>query len=189
VARTLADAILDCFGDPSGGFFDTGSDHEVLITRPKDLQDNAIPSGNAKAVTVLLQLAALTGDARYRDAAETALRLVVEIAPRHPTFFGQWLVALDLALASIDEVAIVGEPALPETADLLRVVRSGFRPNQVVALTRDPAKSSIELLADRSLVGGHSAAYVCHGFSCQLPVTKPGALEGLIERSRAAFAG
>jgi uncharacterized protein len=182
VARSLANAILERFSDPSGGFFDTGSDHEALITRPKDLQDNAVPSGNAMAVTVLLKLAALTGDQRYRDAAEAALLLVADIAPRHPTFFGQWLVALDLALARIDEVAIIGDRGLPETVDLLRVTRSGFRPNQVVASTAEPAFSSIELLDDRSRVGGHSTAYVCHGFSCLLPVSTPEALAGLLDR-------
>jgi uncharacterized protein YyaL (SSP411 family) len=189
VARSLADAILERFADPAGGFFDTASDHEVLITRPKDLQDNAVPSGNAMAVTALLRLAALTGVARYRDAAERALRLVADVAPRHPTFFGQWLVALDLALAEVDEVAIVGDPALAETGELLRVVGSGFRPHQVVALSAEPSTSAIELLEDRLLVGGHSTAYVCHGFACLLPVTNPAALAGLLDQPRRAIAG
>ena len=189
VARSLADAILERFADPAGGFFDTASDHELLITRPKDLQDNAVPSGNAMAVTVLIRLAALTGDARYRDAAERALRLVADVAPRHPTFFGQWLVALDLTLAQVDEVAIVGDPALAETGDLLGVVGSGFRPHQVVALSADPSASSIELLADRSRVDGRSTAYVCHGFACLLPVTDPAALADLLDGPRPAIAG
>ena len=79
-ARELADTILGRFADPAGGFFDTGDDHETLVTRPKDLQDNAVPSGNAMAATVLLELAALTGDGRYRDAAERALGLVAGVA-------------------------------------------------------------------------------------------------------------
>ena len=188
-ARSLADAILERFADPAGGFFDTASDHEVLITRPKDLQDNAVPSGNAMAATVLLRLSALTGEARYRDAAETALRLVAEVLPRHPTFFGQWLVALDFALAVVDEVAIVGDPVMPATSELLQVVRSGFRPHQVVALSAGPTPSAIELLADRALVGGRPAAYVCHGFVCLLPVTDAGALRGLLDVPSAATAG
>ncbi len=188
IARSLADSILDRFADPADGFYDTASDHEVLITRPKDLQDNAVPSGNAMATTVLLRLAALTGDGRYRDAAERALRLVADVAPRHPTFFGQWLVALDLALAQVDEVAIVGDPALAATGDLLAIVRSGFRPHQVVALSADPAESSVELLAGRSLVAGRPAAYVCHGFACLLPVTEPAALAGLLDEPRPALA-
>ncbi|HLY14843.1 MAG TPA: thioredoxin domain-containing protein [Candidatus Limnocylindrales bacterium] len=189
VARSLADAILERFVDPAGGFFDTASDHEVLITRPRDLQDNAVPSGNAMAVTVLLRLAALTGSARYREAAETALRLVADVAPRHPTFFGQWLLALDFALAQVDEVAIVGDPGQPATVDLLRVVRTGFRPHQVVALSADPATSPIELLADRALVGGQPAAYVCHRFTCLLPVTDPRVLAGLLDESAGTTLG
>ena len=183
-ARGLADAILDRFADPAGGFFDTADDHEVLITRPKDLQDNAVPSGNAMATNVLLHLAALTGQARYRDAAEQALDLVAEVAPRHPTFFGQWLVALDFALAEVDEVAIVGDLGSSATRGLLAVVEGGFRPHQVVALAPDRTMSSIELLEGRPQLGGQPTAYVCHGFVCRLPVTEPAALEGLIAHAR-----
>ncbi len=119
-ARGLADTILDRFADPAGGFFDTSDRHETLVTRPKDLQDNAVPSGNAMAVTVLLRLAALTGEGRYRDAAERALGLVAGVVGRYPGGFAQWLVALDFALAEVVEVAVIGDPADPATARLLR---------------------------------------------------------------------
>ncbi len=188
VARALAESILARFSDPAGGFFDTGDDHEVLITRPKDLQDNAVPSGNAMAATVLLRLAALTGEGRYRDAAESALRLVSGVLAGHPTFFAQWLVALDFAQAQVDEVAIVGHPAVPETGQLLAVVQGGFRPNQVIALSPEPTSSTIELLADRFQVDGQPTAFVCHGFSCLLPVSDAGALEAQLGQAGAAFA-
>ena len=90
-ARDLADQILAHFADPAGGFFDTADDHEALITRPKGLQDNAMPSGGAMAAQVLLRLAALTGEGRYRDAAESALRGVTSVAHRYPTGFAHWL--------------------------------------------------------------------------------------------------
>ncbi len=185
-ARGLADAILDRFADPAGGFFDTADDHEVLITRPKDLQDNAVPSGNAMATTILLRLAALTGQARYREAAERALGLVAEVAPRHPTFFGQWLVALDFGLADVDEVAIIGDAGSPATRALLSVVERGFRPHQVVAVRAAPSPTVIELLEDRSELDGRSTAFVCHGFVCRLPVTEPAALAGLLAASGVA---
>ena len=79
VARDLMDRVLARFADPAGGFFDTADDHERLVTRPKDVQDNAVPSGNAMAARVLLRLAAWTGEGRYRDAAERALRTVVAV--------------------------------------------------------------------------------------------------------------
>jgi uncharacterized protein YyaL (SSP411 family) len=107
-ARTLADAILERFTDPEGGFFDTASDHERLVTRLKDAQDNATPSGNAMATLVLLRLAAFTGEGRYRDAAERAIATVTPFVARYPTAFAQWLQAIDLSLADIAEVAIVG---------------------------------------------------------------------------------
>ena len=184
-ARTLADAILERFADPAGGFFDTADDHEVLITRPKDVQDNAVPSGNAMAATVLLRLAAFTGDRRYRDAAESALRGPAGLAASHPTFFAQALVALDLAGAQVDEVAIAGKLDGLATRALVRVARTGFRPNQVVAAAPDPGSSSIELLAGRTLIGGAPAAYVCHAFTCRLPVTEPAALGRLLARAPA----
>ena len=136
-----------------------------------------MPSGNAMAVTVLIRLAALTGDARYRDAAERALRLVADVAEmegHHPDihifylFFGKCL------YLEFPGLTLVG---------------SGFRPHQVVALSADPSASSIELLADRSRVDGRSTAYVCHGFACLLPVTDPAALADLLDGPRPAIAG
>ena len=62
------------------------------------------------ATTVLLRLAALTGDARYRAAAERALATVGPYLARYPTGFAQWLCALELAHAGLMEVAIIGDP-------------------------------------------------------------------------------
>ena len=56
-ALRLADDMLIHFADPQGGFFDTAFDHENLLLRPKDIQDNATPSGNALAAMAMLQLA------------------------------------------------------------------------------------------------------------------------------------
>src|SRR6185503_17038301 len=83
-ARELADAILEHFVDPAGGFFDTADDHEALVTRPKDPQDNATPSGGSMATLVLLRLGALTGDGRYREAADRALTTVTSFLGRFP---------------------------------------------------------------------------------------------------------
>ncbi len=97
IARGLMDRVLERFTDPAGGFFDTADDHERLITRPKDVQDNAVPSGSAMAATVLLRLAAWTGEARYREAAERAIGTVAPYLVRYPTGFAQWLVAATFA--------------------------------------------------------------------------------------------
>ncbi|MEO8570375.1 MAG: thioredoxin domain-containing protein [Chloroflexota bacterium] len=181
IALALMERVLGRFADPSGGLFDTADDHERLVTRPKDVQDNAVPSGNAMAARVLLRLAAWTGEGRYRTAAERAIRTVVPFVARYPTGFGQWLSAMDLALAPVVEIAIVGAPDDPATVALLEEMRRGFRPNQVASVSADPVESIVPLLRDRSAIEDRPTAYVCRGFVCGMPVTDPVALRGRLE--------
>jgi uncharacterized protein YyaL (SSP411 family) len=173
LGRQLADAILDKFADPAGGFFDTAVDHEQLITRPKDPQDNATPSGGAMAATVLLRLAAFTGEGRYRDAAERAIGTVAPMMSQYPTAFAQWLVAASFAAGDSVEVAVIGDPADQATKDLLDPVWSTWRPFQVLAAASpsDAPRSAIDLLHDRLPIDGRPAAYVCRDFVCLVPVT------------------
>ena len=179
VARQLIDSVVDRFGDPEGGFFDTAVDHERLVTRPKDVQDNATPSGSATATFVLLRLAALTGEGRYRAIAERALATVTPFAARYPTAFAMWLQAIDLSLADVAEVAIVGPLDDAATRALIRVAGGGYGPARVIAVSggvSDGEASAIPLLHDRPMRDGRPTAYVCRGFACQAPVTEPDAL-------------
>jgi uncharacterized protein YyaL (SSP411 family) len=173
-AQELAETMIAHFRDPEGAFYDTSDDHETLITRPRDLQDNATPSGNSVAVTALLKLAGLSNEIRYVDWAHEALAQMQPMMSQYPLGFGQWLQALEYALSKPREIAIVGDPEAPDTQALLSVVRDGYRPFQVVALitARDEA-CQVPLLQDRGLVNGRPAAYVCRDFACQAPVTEP----------------
>jgi len=180
-ARGLMDTVVAHFADPAGGFFDVADDHETLVARPKDVQDNATPSGNSMAARVLLRLAALTGEGSYRTAAERAIGLVAEYVSRYPTGFANWLSAIDAALADEVEVAIVGDPDGAATQALVAEVRRGFRPHRVVALAADPASSAIPLMHGRTLLDDRPAAYVCRGFVCRRPVTAPADLRRELE--------
>ena len=173
LARQLADTILAKFADPAGGFFDTAVDHEQLITRPKDPQDNATPSGGAMAATVLLRLAAFTGEGRYRDAAEWAIGTVAPLMSQYPTAFAQWLVAASFAAGDSVEVAVIGDPGEAATRGLLEPVWATWRPFQVLAVASpaDAPASAIDLLHDRPPIDGRPAAYVCRDFVCLVPVT------------------
>jgi uncharacterized protein YyaL (SSP411 family) len=182
-ARDLADVILAHFSDPAGGFFDTADDHERLVTRPKDVQDNAVPAGSSMAALALLRLAALTGEGSYRTAAERAIAGVTGFVGDHPTGFGNWLTAIDFALAPVAEVAIVGDPADAGLRRLLEPVFAGYRPNQVVAVG-DPATSVVPLLGGRFAIGGKPTAYVCRNFACRQPVTEPEALAAMLHEAQ-----
>ena len=175
-AQELAETMLEHFVGSDGTLYDTSDDHETLITRPRDLQDNATPSGNAMAVTTLLKLASFTNELRYVDIAEQALAQIQPMMAQYPLGFGQWLQALAYALSKPREVAIVGDPESAETQALLSVARDGYRPFQVMALGAPDWDKTIPLLQDRGLADGQPAAYVCRDFACQAPVVEP---EGL----------
>ena len=170
-ARATADAMIARFADrEQGGFFTTSDDHETLVARRKDLEDNPIPSGGSSAALGLLRLAALTGEATYEAAAAGQLQLLHELAPKHPTAFGHLLQAVDFHLNPVREVALVGD----DDGALARVVRSRLRPRLVLA--GGAADGAVPLLAGRTEPG----AYVCENFACQRPVTDPTELEDLL---------
>jgi uncharacterized protein YyaL (SSP411 family) len=179
-ARDLMDVVLARFEDEDGGFHDTADDAEALIARPRGLQDNAIPSGGAMATHVLLRLSALTGEGRYRDAAERALAPMGLLLARHPTAFAMWLQAQQLACRPIAEVAIVGDPADAATQSLTGAAFRDLGLGRVVAASAAPQQSAIALLHDRDMVEGQPTAYVCQAFACRLPVTTPEALADLL---------
>lgn len=173
-AQELAEAMLTYFRDEKGGFFDTSVDHEQLIHRPKDVQDNAIPSGNAMAAHTLLLLHLYTGNTEYREIAESAVSALYGAMIQYPSGFAQWLQAATLLVAEPREIAIVGAPDSADTAALLEVAQAGYRPFQVVAVGQDG--DTVPLLAGRTTDNGRATAYVCRQFVCKLPVNRPEAL-------------
>jgi hypothetical protein len=176
----LVELILARFANPAGGFFDTADDAERLIVRPRDVQDNATPSGGSMTATVLLRLTALSGDPRYRAAATSALADVGPYLARHPTAFAQWLIALELAHASITEVAIVGDPTDGDVERLLAVASRGHHPFRVLAASATPGASAVPLLHGRFALRDRATAFVCVRFACRQPVHEPEALEALL---------
>ena len=173
-ARSLCDDILALFRDAErGGFFQTGSDAESLVVRPKELFDNAVPSGNSVAALVLQRMALLTGEVEYERAGVSALRLVRDFAVRSPTGFGYALCALDFYLSPVREVAIVGTAGADDTKRLVDEVHGRFSPNVVLAVAAPGNDGGIELVRGRSAQDGKATAYVCERFVCQRPVNEP----------------
>lgn len=172
-AKELADEMIEKFSDPDGGFFDTPNDGESLLFRPKDVQDNATPSGNSLACEALIKLTAFTDNGSYRDIAEKALRLVTKFTLQYPLGFGRWLTAAQFATGTLKQVAVVGDAEDPSFQRLLKAVRSEYRPNVVTAATSSPIKENAPaLLHGRSVSNGKATVYVCEGFVCKQPATE-----------------
>ena len=180
-ARALCDAMLEHFQDPEGGFYDTSNDHETLVTRPKNVQDNATPSGGAMAATVLGRMHALTGEGRYLDVAERALASVGPGATSYPSAFAQWFSAADFLVGRPAGIALVGDG--PELDNLTQAVRETYRPRSVVAAAADGDAAGVPLLRGRQPLDGRAAAYVCHGFVCKLPTGEADVVRQLLAES------
>jgi uncharacterized protein YyaL (SSP411 family) len=170
----MADTMIERFADDEhGGFFTTAADHREGFARQKDLDDSPTPSGGASAAFGLLRLARLTGEFEYERHALDVLRVRAPIVGEHPHGFGHVLQAIDFSLASVREVAIVGDGEDAGAAVLAQVVRGRYAPHVVLA---GGEGESVPLLEGRTTVDGQAAAYVCEHFACQAPVIDPAAL-------------
>ncbi|MGC4804319.1 thioredoxin domain-containing protein [Micromonospora sp. DT233] len=168
LAGELLDTALARFAAPGGGFYDTADDAERLVTRPADPTDNATPSGQSALVAALVAYAALTGESRYREAAEAALATVAPIVARHARFTGYAAAVGEALLSGPYEIAVVtDDPA----GDPLVAAAYRHAPPGAVLVAGRPDQPGVPLLADRPLVDGRPTAYVCRGFVCQRPVT------------------
>lgn len=182
-AQELAEEMIQRFSDTAGGFFDTPKDAESLLIRPKDLQDNATPSGNSLACEALLKLAAFTDKGEYRDVAEKSLSLVGQLAMQYPTAFGRWLSAAENALNNGEQIAVLGDAQDERFGTLIKAIRSEYRPGVVVAASAyPPAKDAPALLVERPLLDGRPTAYVCERFVCKQPTADVEMLKRQLQR-------
>jgi uncharacterized protein YyaL (SSP411 family) len=176
-AREIAAAMIAWFwDDKTGAFFDTAKDAEQLITRPRDVTDNATPSGTSLAVELLLHLADLEQDSEYRRRAVFTLETLADPMTRFPTAFGHLLGCADMEINGAIEVALVGDVKSAEFRALERATAEQYVPSLVLAGGTTAEGSSVRLLEDRPLIHAKPTAYVCRAYTCDKPVTAPDAL-------------
>ena len=191
-AVALSDTMVELFWDDGvGGFYDTGIEHESLVTRPRDVFDNAQPCGGSVAAEVLLRLAVITGNEDYNLKGAQPLRSLSRVMAQAPGGAAYWLGVLDFYISIPKEIAIIGSREDTDTQALLDTVFSRFLPNKVVVGTdagREQegtdtlaAAEGIPLLEGRGKLDGKATAYVCENYTCQLPVTDPAALAAQLE--------
>jgi uncharacterized protein YyaL (SSP411 family) len=172
-AAGLLDTALAHFADPEqpGSFFDTADDAEALLHRPRDVTDNASPCGASSLASALLTASVLVAEPdRYRVAADAALCSAGFLAEKHPRFAGHWLTAAEAMVRGPLQVAVAGAAGDPGRDELLAHARR-LAAGGTVVVPGSPDAPGVPLLADRPLVDGAAAAYVCRGFVCDRPAT------------------
>jgi uncharacterized protein YyaL (SSP411 family) len=179
-ALRLTAVMIDEFGDAEGaGFFDTAAGHATPVTRPRDWQDGATPSGNSVAANVLLRLGAMTGNQDYSERGSDILRAVARTMEEHPLAAGNYLSGLDFYLGPVKEVALAGDREREDLQALLNATYQRFEPNMILGYVDEARPEIVEMLPflqERAARDGRATAYVCEHFACLPPVHEADAL-------------
>ena len=170
--------------ETGGGYFFAVGDDPSLIIRPKELNDGAIPAGNAVALSNLLRLYDLTFKQDYQDKAGLTLAGLSGVVARYPAGFEQSLIALDYFLDRAKEVAVIGQRDDEKTQQILEYLYQEFLPNKVIAVGEvavpvDDTKS-LPLLRGKPMQNGLPTVYVCEENTCKQPTNDLGTLKQLM---------
>ena len=183
-ARALGDAMVASFWDPETSvFFDTAHDHERLITRPREVTDNATPAGTSMAVELLLRLAELSRDTDMQRRATWTLETMAAPLAQHGPAFGYLLGAADLAIHGATEVAIVGDLTSTDFQALTAAVARHYLPALVLAGGPPGSGAGIALVEDREAREGRATGYVCRQYLCAEPTSDPARLGALLNEA------
>jgi len=182
-ARRLAAQVVELFWDgEEGQFHDTPEDGEVLVMRPRDVMDNATPSGNSLAVEFLLRTGHLFGEEEHREIGARVLESERGAMEAFPTAFGGLLSALDRHDTPPLEVTLLGPPERGDVQSLLREAWRSHLPNRVVAGGDPKALPQLPLLEGRSAREDRGTAYVCRAMTCSAPILDPAELREELEK-------
>ena len=176
----VATADRHYWDEAGGGYFLTADDVETLIVRTRTAADSATPSGNATMVAVLARLYALTANDAYRARAEATVAAFSGEAAQSPIALCSLLNANETLQATV-QVVLVGDRDDPATVALRRAVFETSAPNRVLAqIAPDAALPGGHPAAGKGLVDGATAAYVCVGTTCSLPITNAQSLRAAL---------
>ena len=184
-AKALTDLMLERFSHERGALYFTSESAEKLITRRREIQDGAVPSGNAMAVINLTRLGRILVEPRYEDAARSIVSGLAQSIRKFPTAHAMLLANLAVLLDESAEVVIAGADS-EATRALLQAARRTYHPNRVI-VTKGLSKENDTLLAKLipainlyEMVDGRPAAYVCRRMVCEAPVTDVAGLDAAL---------
>ena len=171
-SKELLNTILSNFSDPEGGFFDTPQGKSGLLIRPKEIQDNVTPSGNALAAHALILQSAYDYNPELRQRAEKMLGSIMHMASRYPRGFSYWLQVADFAVEPIRQIVIIHPSSRDSSLSAFKKLAwSEYHPDAVLAIAPYPTPPDVPiLLQDRPLKNDLTTAYICEGFVCLNPV-------------------
>jgi hypothetical protein len=185
-ARTLLDQAvawqraLDAHyadGD-TGSYYLSADDAGDLLLRPHSTSDDATPNPNSVAAANLVRLAALTGEAQWRDKADRLIEGILAAAANNLFGHVALLNALDLRLRGAEIVVTGGgEPLAQAALKLPFLDRTVLRADAATLPPTHPAQEKLKATSG-------PAAFICVGETCSLPATTPDQIAQAVKAMR-----
>ena len=185
-AAWIADAMVARFRSPSNGLFhDAAEGADALVVRPRDIMDNATPSGNSLAAELLARSAVLTGDEKHGEIADAVVARERGALERYPAGVGRLLTVALLRETARVEVTVVDSPEDARAA--LRHVHQYPYPNRVIAGgdPRHPLVAALPAMEGR--LAGTGKAFVCAGAACYEPSASLDSLDRALQRAHSVI--
>ena len=151
----------------AGTYFLSSDDADDLVLRPHSTQDDATPNPNSVAAHNLVRLAVLSGDDKWRTRADRLIETILSAAERNLFGHVALLNALDLRLRAA-EIVVTG----PDVGRLARAALNLPYLDRIVLRASSPGDlPSAHPAQEKLKAARESAAFVCVGERCSLPVT------------------
>ncbi len=174
-ATQIASLMVKKFWDPaSHGFYFSSLEHRDLLTRVRDSQDGATPSGTSMAFTALVRLAHTTGITTHDHLIQTGLDTLVPYLEKHPQAFSQLLTAVfEWYQPHTQWVTICSkagiEAAMEQARDRLPQHRAGLTRWVIEEGQASRLATVYPVLSKRTLGEGDCQHFVCRDFACHQP--------------------
>lgn len=176
-AGQLTEYVINHFLDQSDKmFYFTAAGQKDIPIRRKDLYDSATPSGNSTMVHNLQKLGILLGKENYRALASSMLLTMKPSIEKYPSSFSRWASAITNEVASIPEIAIIGN----EYKKIASALNNEYMPAKTMMASHQ-GDERFPLLEGKT-TDNETMIYYCEDYACRQPVKTINELKQLMSK-------
>jgi uncharacterized protein YyaL (SSP411 family) len=160
-AKALTTAALKLFASSQALFY-YNQKNEILFSRPLQISDDVLPSGNSMLAKCLFQLGHYYGDVSY---IETAINMVAEVISeikKYPAAYAHWLKLLQYINQPFYEICFSGPNAFNLYHDFKNQYQMDFLPVLIL--------SDEDYVWSKNKFNVTDTIYICQQGVCHAPV-------------------
>ncbi|MDQ7001940.1 MAG: thioredoxin domain-containing protein, partial [Ghiorsea sp.] len=183
-ALDLNDDMRIRFASKSGGLYLTANDAEVLLVRPMEAWDGALPSGNAVAASNMLRLARMSSNSELETAANKIFKAFSALLTQSPVGVTHLLSAQAYATSDSIEIVFAGDKHSKQAKRMIEALNQRYLPSAVVIWRDEASMKLIPSIKMQTPINNQVTVYLCKNFQCYQPVTDSQEMLKLLQKSK-----